>query len=331
MDRRLFLSIAAASACGPRHTTRLPVRLAVGGAAQLVYMPVTLCRQLGFFEAEGLDVEFQDFPGGAKALQAMLGGSADVVSGFYDHTIQMAADGRQMVAFVNVLRYPGLALVVSPKARKPITRIDDFAGVTAGVTAPGSSTHFFLTYLMAKRNVAPEAVSVVGIGHGPAALAAVASGQVDVGVLTDPALSELQRRAPETKILADTRVAEGVREIFGVDEYPASVLYSSAAWLKANGETAQRLAKAMKRTLAWMAGHTSDQIVDRLPPAYLGSDRTLYRDALEASLGIYNPNGILSADGAQAVRKVLGYSLPKVKEAQIDLAGTFTNEFVAEF
>jgi NitT/TauT family transport system substrate-binding protein len=331
MDRRLFLSIAAISACGPRHTTRLPVRLAVGGAAQLVYMPVTLCRQLGHFEEEGLDVEFQDFAGGAKALQALLGGSADVVSGFYDHTIQMAADGRKLVAFVNVLRYPGLVLVVSPKTRKPISRVDDLTGTTAGVTAPGSSTHFFLNYLMAKRNVAAESVSVVGIGHGPAALAAVESGQVDVGVLTDPALSQLQLRSQGVRILADTRLVEGVREIFGVEEYPASVLYAGDAWLKSNGEAAQRLAKAMKRTLAWMAGHTSDQIVDRLPAGHIGSDRALYRDALEASLGIYNPNGILSAEGAQAVRKVLGYSLPKVRESQIDLAATFTNEFVTEF
>ena len=51
------------------------------------------------------------FQGGAKALQALVGGSADVVSGYYDHTIQMAAEQRELVAFVTMLRYPG------PRAR----------------------------------------------------------------------------------------------------------------------------------------------------------------------------------------------------------------------
>ena len=73
---------------------------------------------MGFYKEEGLEVELQDFEGGAKALQALVGGSADVVSGYYDHTIQMAAERRELVAFVTMLRYPGLVLVA---LRKPAT------------------------------------------------------------------------------------------------------------------------------------------------------------------------------------------------------------------
>src|SRR6476620_9695557 len=93
--------------CGRREPE---IRIAVGGAEQLVYLPTTLAQQLGFYEAEGVRVKLESFPGGAKALQALLGGSADVVSGFYDHTLQMAADGRELVAFVTMLRFPGLVL-----------------------------------------------------------------------------------------------------------------------------------------------------------------------------------------------------------------------------
>src|SRR5258708_15557463 len=83
-------------------TTSTPVRLAVGGQAQMVYLPVTLAAELGYYHAQGLDVTLEDFPGGSRALEALLGGSADVVSGFYDHTIQIAADGRDLVAFVSM-------------------------------------------------------------------------------------------------------------------------------------------------------------------------------------------------------------------------------------
>src|SRR5207245_4371116 len=122
------------------------VRIAVGGQTQMVYLPTTLAQELGLYGEEGIDAELQDFAGGAKALQALIGGSADVVSGFYDHTIQMAAEGRSLVAFVNMIRFPGLVLVTAPQSQ--VTRIEDLKGRVAGVTAAGSSSQMLLTYLL---------------------------------------------------------------------------------------------------------------------------------------------------------------------------------------
>ena len=138
------------------------VRIAIGGQSQLIYLPTTLARELGFYREEGLEVELQDHAGGAKALQAMIGGSADVVSGFYDHTIQMAAEGRPLVAFVTMLRFPGLVLATSPQS--PVTRIEDLKGRVVGVTSPGSSSHMLLTFLLHRHDVPVESVSVTGIG-----------------------------------------------------------------------------------------------------------------------------------------------------------------------
>src|SRR6202023_753800 len=99
------LAIAIVAACGKAGGQT--VRIAIGGQTQLVYLPTTLAQELGFYRAEGLNVELEDFAGGSKALQALMGGSADVVSGFYDHTIQMQAEGRNVVSFVSMLRFPG--------------------------------------------------------------------------------------------------------------------------------------------------------------------------------------------------------------------------------
>ena len=138
-------------ACARESSTR-PVRLAIGGQTQMVYLPTTLAQELGFYKEEGVEVELQDFEGGAKALQALIGGSADVVSGYYDHTIQMAAERREFVAFVTMLRYPGLVLVSSPQAADRVSSIAALKGRIVGVTSPGSSSHMFLTFLLAKRS-----------------------------------------------------------------------------------------------------------------------------------------------------------------------------------
>src|SRR5579863_9073885 len=123
--RRLLLSSFALllAGCGAKTASSpLQVRLAVGGQAQLIYLSATLAQELGFYKDEGLAVSIEDFPGGAKALEALLGGSADVVCGFYDHAIQMAAQGKQVRAFVSILRYPGLVAVAGSPA---IGRIED--------------------------------------------------------------------------------------------------------------------------------------------------------------------------------------------------------------
>src|SRR6476469_2389250 len=68
--------------------------IAVGGKNLLYYLPLTIAESLGYFKAEGLDVTIVDFAGGSQALRAVVGGSADVVSGAFEHTINMQAKGQ---------------------------------------------------------------------------------------------------------------------------------------------------------------------------------------------------------------------------------------------
>ena len=303
------------------------VRIAVGGQNQLIYLPTTLARELGFYREEGVEVELQDHAGGSKALQAMVGGSADVVSGFYDHTIQMAAENREFLAFVTILRYPGLVLATSPQTS--VTKIADLKGKVAGVTTPGSSSHMLLTFLLHRNGVAADAVSVTGIGGAATAVAAVERGTVDAGMMSDPAFTILQRRAPGVRLLADLRTAEGVKAALDAHSYPASVLYTSGEWMRANRESAARLARAIKRTLEWMQTHSAEEIADKTPPDFRGEDRALYVDALKNTMSMFSPDGVMPDDGPKVVQALLADSLEKVRNAKIDLSKTYTNEFVA--
>jgi NitT/TauT family transport system substrate-binding protein len=319
----------ACAACSRGASRGERVRIAIGGQTQLVYLATSLAQELGFYRDEGLDVELQDFEGGAKALQALLGGSADVVSGFYDHTIQLAAEQRELVAFVTMLRYPGLVLVTSPQAAEKITSVEALKGRIAGVTTPGSSSHMFLTFLLTRHNVPADAVSVTAIGGGPSAVAGIESGRVDVGWIGDPGFTLVKKRNPGARILVDLRSEQGTREIFGVPMYPSAVLYTSGDWLRANRATAQRLARAIVKTLEWMQTHSDEDIADRVPQRLRGEDVALYADSLKASRAIFSTDGMMPADGPAAVYKVLAASLPKVRDAKIDLSKTYTNELVA--
>src|SRR5262249_1353226 len=86
------------------------VTLAVGGKAALYYLPLTIAERLGYFKEQGLDVTINDFRGGAQSLQALVGGSVDVVTGAYEHTIRMQAKGQDVRAGVELRRFSGILL-----------------------------------------------------------------------------------------------------------------------------------------------------------------------------------------------------------------------------
>ena len=309
----------------PSEPTLPQVRVAVGGASILIYLPATLAEQLGFTREEGLQLKLSDFPGGSKALEALLGGSADVVCGFYDHTVQMAAQGRDLRAFVTMLRYPGLVLVaISPE----IKRIEDLKGKTIGVSAPGSSTHFLLNYALTTHGIDPKDVTVASIGMASTAVAAATRPTVDAAVMTDPALAIALKRNPSIRILADTRISQGVRSLYGVDTYPASVLYSTGAWLDTHHDEAARLARALQKTLEWMRTHTAEEVLAKLPLAFRTEDPATDLEGVRSLQEMLSRDGKMDPASPEVVRKVLGTSIEAVRTTQIDLRKTYTNELV---
>ena len=307
--------------CGARKAA--DVRMAIGGQAQLIYLPATLAQELGYYKEAGLNVTLLDFPGGAKSLEALMGGSADVVCGFYEHTIQMAAQGKELRAFVAMLRYPGLALV-SPD----VATIEGLRGKTVGVSAAGSATHLFLNYLLVTHGMKLDEVSNASIGMSATAVGAVTHHKIDAAVMTDPALAIVRRQMPGLHVLADTRTAEGVRSVFNVESYPSVVLYSKTEWVGKNRDTAAKLAGAMIKTLAWMRSHTPEEIRAAMPASFRTEDAATDIEVLRTAQGMLSVDGKFTPEAVEAVRKVLSVSLESVRNAKVDLGKTYTNELV---
>jgi NitT/TauT family transport system substrate-binding protein len=303
------------------------VTIAIGGAGCLCYLPTVLAEQLGEFKKAGVEVETVNFKGGSQALTAVLGGSADVVSGYFDHCVNLAAKNQALQAFVVYDRFPGLALVVAPKNATTINSVKDIAGKKVGVSAPGSSTHFFLTYLLSKNGVDPNSVGVVGVGLEATAVAAMEQGSVDAAVMLDPAVTLLQGKHKDLKILSDTRTQHDTLSVFG-GEYPGGALYARADWVAKHHEEAQALTNAMVSTLKWIHSHSAEDIMAKMPADMVGSDKALYLAALKNTIPMYSETGLMDPKGAAAVLAVFSQSSPDVAKANIDLSKTYTNTFV---
>ena len=324
--RRLLLSLAALMLSSGLALAQ-KVTIAVGGAGCLCYLPTMLAEQLGEYKKAGLDVEIVDFKGGSQSLTAVIGGSADVVSGYFDHCVNLAAKNQPLIAFVTYDRYPGLVLVVSPAHKDEIKSIKDLAGKKVGVSAPGSSTDFFLKYLLKKNGVDPNATAVIGVGLGATAVAAMEQGQIDAAVMLDPSVTLLQGKFKDLKILSDTRTQKDTQAVFGGD-YPGGALYTKADWIAKHPKETQALTTAIVNTLNWVHSHTPEEVMAKMPPNLVGPDKAGYLAALKNTIPMYSTTGKMDPKGAAAVLAVFSLGSEAVAKANIDVSKTYTNKYV---
>jgi NitT/TauT family transport system substrate-binding protein len=301
------------------------ITIAMGGK-NLYYLPLTIAERLGYFKEEGLQATIVDFPGGAKAAQAMLGGSADVASGSYEYTINMQAKGVPIVAIVLLGRYSGMVLAIAKSRAAQYKSPKDLKGMKVGVTSPGSSTNMFVNNLLVKNGLKPDDVSIIGVGTTAAAVAAIKQNSIDVLVNLDPVISKLESDG-DIVIAADARNAKGMQEAYG-GAYLAGCLLVKSNYLSKNPNTVQAMTNAIVHALRWIAKATPDQITEAVGPDYYGDDKALYKLGLSKNIESFLHDGTFSMQGAENVYKVLNTFEPSVREAKIDLTKTYTNTFV---
>jgi NitT/TauT family transport system substrate-binding protein len=307
------------------HLEKPSIRLAVGGKALVAYLPLTIAERRGYFAKEGLDVEINDFQGGAKALEALVGGSADVC-GAYEHTLYMAAKGIAIEAVALQANSFGLVVGIAKDKTAAYHALPNLKGMRIGVTGPGSASAMGLRMLLAKASLGADDVSIIGVGGGAAAVAAVKAGRVDAIANFDPVISLLQRDGA-IKTILDTRKREDLDYLYG-GPFAASAFYVDARFAQRNPETVQAFVNAVVAALAWLGKASTDDIVAAVPPEYYAGDRALYRTMIESNRERVSPDGRISRDAAEITYRNLAMFDDTVKRAKIDLAKTFDNAFV---
>jgi NitT/TauT family transport system substrate-binding protein len=309
----------------PAAVEKPKLTIAVGGKNLLYYLPLTIAESLGYFKTEGLDVTIADFAGGSRALQAMIGGSADVVSGAFEHTINMQVKGQRLRAFALQGRAPQIVLGINPKTMPNFKSVAELKGKKLGVTAPGSSTNVLANFVLAKAGVKPGEVAIIGVGAGSGAVAAMRAGQIDAISNLDPVIT-LLTRSGDLKIVSDTRNVAEADKVFG-GPMPAACMYAPQSFIEKHPVTVQAIANAIVRADKWIQQAGAGDIINAVPESYLLGDRAVYVDAFLAAKGALSVDGMFPEAGPETARRALASIDPEIAAAKIDLAAIYTNEF----
>lgn len=307
--------------------SRAKVRFAGGGIALYGYMPFFVAVGQNLFAKHGIEAEIAQFPGGAKAMQALLGGSSDVVCGYYEHTIQMAVKGAKLTAFVLQAQNSGLVLGVRKELADQIKTAADLKGRKIGVSAPGSATHLFVMQLMAKAGLKASDAAAIGVGTTQTAISAFERGDIDALSLFDPIIADLELRG-KISILADARDTAGTKAIFG-GPYASGCLYSDAAWIPKNEAAVRGCAAAILEAVAFLKTATPDQAIAALQAGMCSVGAGVCTSAFTRNKDAFLHDGQVQPEMAETVRRMLASFDPAIAAAKIDLAATYTGRYIS--
>jgi NitT/TauT family transport system substrate-binding protein len=325
-NRRTFAAVTAltaASMAAPAlwaqsRLEKTRISIAVAGKAAFYYLPLTIAEQLGYFRAEGLEVEINEFAGGSSASAAVASGSADVVSGAYEYTINLQSRGQKFQAFVLQGRAPAIVLGISPRTMPHYKTVMDLKGKKIGVSVLGSSTHMMANLVLAQAGLRADDVSFIGVGTAE-------GGHIDALSDVDPVMTLLEQKG-EIRIIADTRTLKGTAEVFG-GPMPAGCLYAPTEFIQKNPYTVQALTNAMAHSLKWLQTAGPSDIIKTVPEAYLRGDRALYLAAFNKVREAISPDGMFPEDGSRTAARALASFDAAIKVDKIELSKTYTNEF----
>jgi NitT/TauT family transport system substrate-binding protein len=301
------------------------VTVATAGKAFFNYLPITLAEKLGAFTREGLDVQVNDFQGGPKSLEALVGRSVDIAIVTYDNVALLQTKGISLVSITLLNHSIGGVIAVRKDLAAKYKSPRDLKGLSFGVTSAGSALQRMLVSFLAKDGVTLDNVSVVGIGGGSSAVAALQSGRLDGFAHVDPVLSEVLKDG-NWKILADGRTEEGMKQIYG-GFIAATAVVTTLDYMNAHRQTTQKFVDAMVRTLKWMKASSVDEIMALVPPEFYGSDKAAYRNALAAQLPIFSKDGVLDDAVAERTYKSMFVDGALKAGQTVELKRTYDNSF----
>jgi len=93
------------------------INIATGGIALFNYLPIVLAERIGAFKKENLKVEVNDFQGGQRSVEALVGGSVDVAIATYENVPLLQTKGVTLVTTALINRSIGAVIAVTARTR----------------------------------------------------------------------------------------------------------------------------------------------------------------------------------------------------------------------
>jgi NitT/TauT family transport system substrate-binding protein len=299
--------------------------IAVANKAALPYLPLTVAERLGYFQAEGLELNVLEAPSLVRAQQWAHSGEADAVCGWLENTLTAPGKAQPFQAFVLQGRAPQMAFGVSMKTLPGLSNLANLRGKKVGIMAPNTPSHTVAHAVLARAGLRWSEMGFVSVGTPSGALAALRSGQIDALCYGDPLMTQLEQGA-ELRVLADTRSLNGTQLVHG-GQMPSTCLYVPQDVVQKLPATLQAATYAMVHALKWLQTAGLSDLMKIVPESYFAGDRALYLAAFTRMREAIALDGLIPPAGVRNALAAMRRADPVLYNEPVDLERSFTNEF----
>lgn len=238
--RRSIIAAAllAGAALAPAQAFAQGTSVTIGMSGWTGFAPLTLAKEAGLFEANGLAVEIKKIPQKDRHL-AIASGDIQCAATTVETFMIWNANGVPIKQLFQLDMSHGADGMV---VRNDIGAISELKGKTVAASAPGTSPYFVLAWMLNENGLSLDDVTVVNLEPSAAAQAFVA-GQNDAAMTYEPYLSTVRDNPDSGKIIATTLDYPIVMDTFGC----------TPEFIAANPEAVKALAKSYYDALAMIA------------------------------------------------------------------------------
>lgn len=302
------------------------VTIALAAKSSLYHLPLVLADQLGMFKNENLHIDWLECESGQQAVQMAVSGQADVISGAFEHALDLQARGLNYRAFVVQGRAPQMSLGLAIRKANGMKSLADLKSVRLGISSLGSATHWLAQHWMIKANLSAENFQFVELGANTSnVMEAFKTGSIDALCFVDPIMHYLEQKN-EVRLLADSRTLLSAQRMFGGPMLSACLI-GKAEFLQKRANVGLALTKGVVRALQWLKTAGPSDILKVVPSANWMGDRAIYLGALEKVRDSYSLDGVFAADALQNTWRVRASRVTTDRANWTTLSQSFTNEF----
>ena len=231
-----------ATACGGKKEAE-PMSLTIALSSPHVWIQPVIAQCEGFYEEVGLEVELVRFTSGRAAMDALVGGQADVATTAISPVISASFQNQPMAILAENARF--LDEKLTARVESGIAEPADLAGKKIGVTL-GSDVHYFLYLYLDYAGLTVDDVDVVNLGPADMVISLV-KGDVDAFASWRPQPDNAKKEMGDGAIFLtqpDPPIFESLYLIVGMQEL-----------VEANPEAYERFMEAMVKADEYAASN----------------------------------------------------------------------------
>lgn len=285
--------LAALGFTAPAQADLPTLMVSYPGPRNVSYLPIDLIPKIGADKEEGVQVKFLHTGGGGLALNNLMKRNADFAVAGLPAAMSMRANGGEVVCLAPVDDAPLFIFMVRSELKGQVKRVADLRGRVVGVNTSSLSSKTTSQQLaelvLRSDNVPLDKVRFVPAGQSwEEQSSLILSGMADAIMGDEPFASRLLAQG---KVFFLTNLADpaAAKNIPGAGFLHAA-LETRADLLQQEPQKAEKMVRILKRTLAWMASHSPEEIAAKLDIQDLDE-----RAALVSSLKKYSH--LFSRDG----------------------------------